>query len=72
MSRSLADLLAADGLAQKFGCGLNPKLREAIETSLRFPAVAAGPAPAPIPVEAELPDGVIRLPLGDGAARKTA
>lgn len=41
MRKTLTDLLAADQLAQRFGCGLNPDLRRAIEADTCFPVVAA-------------------------------
>lgn len=47
MDKTLTNLLATDALAQRFGCGLNPKLRQAIEADLRFPAKAAVPRPDP-------------------------
>lgn len=52
------DLLRMDALAQRYGCGLNPKLRAAIETDTRWPSKAASPPP----VEGTpLPQGVTRL-----------
>jgi len=54
----LIDLLRIDALAQPHGCGLNPKLRAAIEADTRWPSKAASP---PSAEEAPLPEGVIRL-----------
>ena len=45
MSNIYLDLLAIDDLAQLHGCGLNPKLRRAIETEVRFPSKSAGQLP---------------------------
>ena len=41
MANSLADLLAMDAVASRHGCALKPKLRQAIEADLRFPARAS-------------------------------
>lgn len=43
MSNFAKTLLATDSLASSFGVALNPKLRQAIEADLRFPAKAASP-----------------------------
>ncbi|WP_419740825.1 hypothetical protein [Ruegeria sp.] len=45
MRKSLADLLAMDAVACRYGCALKPKLRQAIEADLTFPALAASPRP---------------------------
>jgi len=61
MSSTLSDLLAMDGLASKHGCALNPRLKQAIEADLRFPAKAASPQlQHPLPTEA-FPDNVMPL-----------
>ena len=48
MSNVMDTLLAADAMAAKLGvgCGLNPRLRAAIEQDLRMPARSAGPLPS--------------------------
>lgn len=56
MSNLFRDLLAMDHLAQKTGAGLNPRLREAIESDLRFHTRRAGPNPEVAPED--LPDEV--------------
>jgi len=61
MTGTLADLLGMDANARRFGCGMNPRLRAAIETELRFPARAAGPAPRAEDTADPLPDNVTRL-----------
>ena len=64
MSNVMHTLLAADAMAAKLGvgCGLNPRLRPAIEQDLRMPARSAGPLPSAETVaEAEAQGGVTRL-----------
>ncbi|WP_120631294.1 hypothetical protein [Ruegeria sp. EL01] len=61
MTKTLTDLLAADAVASRYGCALKPKLRQAIEADLGFPARAASPRPeAPI-AECDLPENVQSL-----------
>jgi hypothetical protein len=45
MKQTLINLLATDDLARPFGCALNPRLKQALEADLRFPAKAASPQP---------------------------
>ena len=52
------DLLCMDAFARTRGCGLHPKLREAIEVDLRWHSKAASPV---VPVPDPLPDNVILL-----------
>jgi len=42
----IQNLLAMDTHAKKLGMGLHPKLKEALEAELRFPARSSGPAQA--------------------------
>jgi len=61
MRKSLADLLAMDAVARRHGCALKPKLRQAIEADLSFPAHAASPRPE-TPVDPDtLPRNVLPL-----------
>lgn len=70
MKQFFSHLLAVDSVARVAGVGLNPRLREAIEAELRFPAKSSGPVHA---VEAnELPDDVSRLPVPTEQERKQA
>ena len=57
----LADLLALDDVARASGCGLNPRLRAAIEAQCRFPSRAAGPDRAAPTRDEDLPANVTRL-----------
>jgi len=41
----LRDLLASDEIAQRYGCGLHPKLRAAMLADAQFPSHAASPKP---------------------------
>ncbi|MEL7213144.1 MAG: hypothetical protein AAGK92_10810 [Pseudomonadota bacterium] len=61
MSKTLTDLRGMDELSSRYGCGLNPKLKAAIEADLRFPAKAAAPLPRPDDTAGPLPENVIRL-----------
>jgi len=61
MARIFADLLAMDAAAQKAGCGLKPELRSAMEASMRFPSIAASPAPQAEDLAGPLPHNVVRL-----------
>ena len=70
MSKTLRDLLAADQLAQRTGAGLNPRLKEAIEASLRFDSVSAGPIPIIAPED--LPEDVVAFPAANNALKKQA
>ena len=60
MSDLLKSLFAADQVAQNFGVGLNPKLRDAIQAELRYPSKSAGPDHT-IEDSAELPENVVRF-----------
>ena len=73
MSQTLTDLLAIDRIASRHGCGLNPKLKQAIETDLRVPAAAASPMPDESDLQGRLPANVTRLtPKQPPAKRKQA
>ncbi|MBO9473088.1 hypothetical protein J7413_06000 [Shimia sp. R10_1] len=72
MATIFRDLLAADALAQKAGCGLKPELRAAMEASLRFPAVAASPMQAEAIAPSDLPDNVVPITEVPGNERKRA
>lgn len=73
MSKTLSDLLAIDGMASRYGCGLNPKLKQAIQADLRFPAAAASPLPDESDLKGPLPANVTRLtPKHSSAKRKQA
>lgn len=61
MDRTLIDLLAMDATAQRFGGGLNPKLRAALEADLRYPSRAAVTPPRPEDMADPLPANVTRL-----------
>ncbi|GAA6180379.1 hypothetical protein NBRC116594_18170 [Shimia sp. NS0008-38b] len=61
MAKIFADLLAMDVHAQKAGCGLNPKLRAAMDASLRYPTTAASPMPSEADMSGEMPPNVIKL-----------
>ncbi|MEQ8429777.1 MAG: hypothetical protein RLN94_15110 [Roseovarius sp.] len=61
MDRTLTDLLAMDATARRFGCGLNPRLRAAIEADLRYPSRAAAAPPRPAAMAGPLPANVTRL-----------
>ncbi|MEM6656899.1 MAG: hypothetical protein AAF496_08365 [Pseudomonadota bacterium] len=73
MTKSLADLLAMDAVASRYGCALKPKLRQAIETDLRFPAHAASPRSDQDLSEHDLPDNVHKMSTHSAKReRKTA
>ena len=61
MDQTLTDLLAMDATAQRFGCGLNPRLRAALEADLRYPSRAAVAPPRPADMAGPLPANVTRL-----------
>lgn len=61
MDKILSNLLKMDTKVQRFGCGLNPRLRAAITADLRFPARAAVPPPRPQDMAGPLPENVTRL-----------
>ncbi|MBV7407902.1 hypothetical protein [Maritimibacter sp. DP1N21-5] len=69
----LTDLLAMDALASRYGCGINPRLKAAIETDLRFPAKAASPAPDGAGPARDAGGNVLPFPLDPPTSgRKTA
>ena len=73
MNKLSIDLLAMDTLAHRFGCGLNPALRRALETDVRFPSRAASPPATPAQMQAPLPANAIRLSdHNDASERKKA
>lgn len=61
MANIFQNLLAADAMAQKAGCGLKPELRAAMEASLRFPAVAASPLPLEPVAPEDLPENAVSM-----------
>ena len=67
---TLKNLLAVDDLAQRHGCGLNPKLRAMIEADLRFPAKATAPEVQTIPDGDHMPQNVVALEPAQQAVRK--
>ena len=73
LSQIMRDLLAMDSLARRYGCGLNPRLRVAVEADLRFPARAASPQPSAAQMQGPFAANVTRLaPLVDDPERKEA
>ncbi|EET48338.1 hypothetical protein [Thalassobium sp. R2A62] len=65
MSQFLRNLMHMDELAQKYGIGLNPTLKEAIRADVSFPSKAATPQlTKPLPDHA-LPENATRLPVPD-------
>jgi hypothetical protein len=72
MDRILTDLLALDDQSRKYGCGLNPRLRLALRTDARFPAVAASPLPRGQIDPDTLPPGVTLLAPRRKPRRKSA
>ena len=60
----LTNLLRIDALARTHGCGLNPKLRDALAADLRWPSKAASPVPAQPIGAADLPENAVPLPVG--------
>lgn len=73
MDQSLKTLLAMDDMAARHGCGLNPKLRAALEADLRFPAKAASPCPADTDPETLRARGVhVLQPQADERERSRA
>ncbi|WP_372577669.1 hypothetical protein [Ruegeria hyattellae] len=66
----MTDLLTTDRLARQFGVALNPRLRDAMEADLRFPARAASPRPEREQTQGSLPQNVVRLlPSGEELTR---
>ncbi|WP_299408758.1 hypothetical protein [uncultured Roseobacter sp.] len=65
MTETLVNLLALDHMSRRYGCGLNPALRTAVERDLLFPAKAASPPSSPLPPNAPLPERVVRLPQNE-------
>ncbi|WP_299080317.1 hypothetical protein [uncultured Ruegeria sp.] len=61
MTKTLTDLLAMDTIASRHGCALKPKLPQAIEAALRFPAHAASPRRETPIAECDLPENVQSL-----------
>jgi len=61
MSQILRNLLSMGAHARDYGCGLNPRLRNAIEADLRFPSRAAGPRPTEAEVQAAFVKGAVCL-----------
>lgn len=70
MSKTLTDLLAVDALSNRYGCGLNPKLKQAITADLQFPAKAASPLPRAADGTGPLPENVTRLVPSTGACKR--
>lgn len=71
MSDILLSLLALDAVGRRAGCGLCPRLRDAIEVGLRIPALSSGPV-VPLPGDGSLPDGVVLFPISPGRGRRQA
>lgn len=70
MDAFLKNLLSLDATATAFGCGLNPALKAAIETDLRFLAKATVPNAQRLPDN--LPENVVPLAHRVVAHRKSA